>query len=296
MISLKDKISKGNYILPHKFSFITLEEFCELNNIDENNITEQQINYFYDNYGKKQGLPASKYDAVTTHNDWIVENLKSHNHTIVVKRLKKLLGDDLIAVNTDKLSEKFTNARIIRLAINKNCDIFDNDSEVTFKLNSNKLSKDIYTILNFHNYYITLIYKYETENVIILEPKYTEDATDFVKSNKYIYHITNRSNLQNIIKKGLRPKAKKSKDTGIYRYFVDRIYFTVHNDNIKFDLISVIKDLGYDLDDSDYVILKIDISKLNATFWWDDASHGNTVYTYESIHPSFINITRLDKL
>lgn len=35
MISLKAKILKGDYIIPHKFSFITFEDFCELNNILE---------------------------------------------------------------------------------------------------------------------------------------------------------------------------------------------------------------------------------------------------------------------
>ena len=94
------------------------------------------------------------------------EMFEKYYQTLV--RFENSLTSD---TNTDKLSEKFTNARIIRLSINKNCDIFDDDSEVTFKLNSNKLSKDIYTIFNFHNYYITLIYKYKNENVIILESK-----------------------------------------------------------------------------------------------------------------------------
>jgi hypothetical protein len=296
MISLRDKISKGNYILPHKFSFITLEEFCELNNIDENNITEQQINYFYDNYGKKQGLPASNYDLNTTHNDWIIENLMSHDYKIVVKRINKLLGSYILDVNTDRLSEKHTNARIIRISLNKACDIFNDDSEKTFKLNVSKLSNEFYNIINFHNYYITLIYKYDNENVIILEPKFTDNATDFVSDNKFIYHITDKNNLNNILKKGLRPKAKKNYEDTIYRYFIDRIYFTVHSNDVKYDLKNVIHDLGYSISSNDYVLIKIDTSKLNITFWWDDASYGTTVYTYESIPPKFIEVINIDNI
>ena len=39
-------------------------------------------------------------------------------------------------------------------------------------------------------------------------------------------------------------------------------------------------------------------SKLNITYWWDDASGGETVYTIESIPPKFIkvigNVSNLD--
>ena len=290
MKTLKEHLNYKSYLIPHKFSFITLEEFCELNNIDENNISDEQIEYFYDNYGRKHGLPASVYDAKTTHNDWIVENLKSHDYSIVIKRLKKLLGTSILNIDADILSEKYTNARIIRISLNKNCDIFNIDSEKTFKLKKCELSDKLYNVLNFHNYYITLIYTYEYENVIILEPKYTEESTNFVKENRYIYHITNKNNLKNIIKKGLRPKAKKNNSEELYRYFIDRVYFTVHSANIKQDLTRVITDLGYNIYSDEYVILKIDTEKLNITFWWDDASHGITVYTYESIHPKFINI------
>ena len=292
MISLKDKILKGDYIIPHKFSFITLEEFCELNNISESTITDSQISYFYDHYGESKGLPASKYDLITSHNDWIIENLKSHNYGIVVKRLTKILGDNILDINTDKLSEKYTDARIIRIELKKECDIFNKDSENTFKLNSSKLSNDIYNIINFHNYYITLIYNYNYSNVIILEPKYTENATEFVLKHKYIYHITNKKNLQNISKKGLRPRAKKTNNEDPYRYFIDRIYFTVDSDseNIYDELKNIILDLGYDINSSDYAILQIDTSKLNITYWWDDASQGNTVYTYESIPPKLISV------
>ena len=40
-------ISPEIYEMPHKFSFITLEEFCELNGISEDELTDNQINYFY---------------------------------------------------------------------------------------------------------------------------------------------------------------------------------------------------------------------------------------------------------
>ena len=48
MKNLTDYIKE--YKMPHKFSFITLEEFCELNDIDENELTDSHIEYFYENY------------------------------------------------------------------------------------------------------------------------------------------------------------------------------------------------------------------------------------------------------
>ena len=61
----------------------------------------------------------------------------------------------------------------------------------------------------------------------------------------------------------------------------------VDSENIKSDITQVINDLNLW---RDYAILKIDISKLNITYWRDDASRGNTVYTVESIHPKFIEV------
>ena len=46
-----------SYKMPHKFSFITLEEFCDLNDILEDDLTDEQITYFYDHYGESIGLP-----------------------------------------------------------------------------------------------------------------------------------------------------------------------------------------------------------------------------------------------
>lgn len=282
----RDVLEKERYEMPDDYSFITLEEFCELNGLIEEELTDNQINYFYEHYGKRLRLPMCRYHVDHDHNDWIVENLQSHDYKIIIKRLNKLLGNNLLDIS-DELSEKHANARIIKLILSKKCDIFNDDSEKTFNLNNSKLAKDIVDILKFHNYYITLIYKYDDENIIILEPKQTENATEFVKKSNYVYHVTDKRNVTDILRKGLRPKAKKMQDEEPYRYYTDRIYLITYSNNIKYDLSSVISDLNLW---NDYAILKIDISKLNITYWWDDASKGNTVYTVESIHPKFIEV------
>lgn len=287
MKSIYDIIQDIQYVLPHKFSFITLEEFCELNNILEDNISDEQIEFFYNNYGVKTGLPASRYDLTHDHNDWIIENLQSHDYKIVVKRLRKLLGNNILDVDTSRTSEKHTNARIIKISINKDIDIFNDNSQETFMLNNTDLSNKIQDILRFHNYYITLIYFYTYNNVLILEPKQTDNATNFVKNNKYVYHITHKNNVNDILRKGLRPKVKKNDVEERYRYYTDRLFLISESDKLKKDLQRVISDLNLW---NDYAILKIDISKLNITYWWDDASRGNTVYTVESIPPKFITV------
>ena len=190
----RDIIKHERYEMPDIYSFITLEEFCELNGLIEEELTDYQINYFYEQYGRKRSLPMCRYHVDHDHNDWIIENLQA---------------------------------------------------------------------------------------------KQTENATEFVKKSDYVYHITDKRNIADILRKGLRPKAKKMQDEEPYRYYTDRIYLISDSDNIKYDLSSIISDLN--LWDN-YTILKIDISKLNITYWWDDASRGNTVYTVESIHPKFIKV------
>lgn len=187
-------IKYDRYEMPDEYSFITLEEFCELNGIPEEELTDNQINYFYEHYGERSRLPMCRYHMDHDHNDWIVENLQSAQ---------------------------------------------------------------------------------------------TENATEFVKKQRYVYHITHKDNIQNILKKGLRPKVKKNNDEDRYRYYTERIFLIVDSENIKSDITQVINDLNLW---RDYAILKIDISKLNITYWWDDASRGNTVYTVESIHPKFIEV------
>jgi hypothetical protein len=282
----RDIIERERYEMPDEYSFITLEEFCELNGLIEEELTDNQINYFYEHYGERSRLPMCRYHIDNDHNDWIIENLQSHNYKIVINRLKNLLKNKITNIDTS-LSEKRKNARIVKIYLDKDCDIFNKDSQETFTLNDSELSNEINDILKFHNYYITLIYFYAYSNVLILEPIQTENATDVVKQYNYVYHITHKDNIQSILKKGLRPKVKKSNEDDRYRYYTDRIFLILNTDDVKKDVKRVINDLNLL---RDYAILKIDISKLNITYWWDDASKGNTVYTVESIHPKFIEV------
>lgn len=49
MKSIEEYITKisSKYKLPDKYGFRTLDEFCDINNIDINNITEEQVNFYY---------------------------------------------------------------------------------------------------------------------------------------------------------------------------------------------------------------------------------------------------------
>ena len=47
----RDIIERDRYEMPDEYSFITLEEFCELNGLIEDELTDNQINYFYEHYG-----------------------------------------------------------------------------------------------------------------------------------------------------------------------------------------------------------------------------------------------------
>lgn len=282
MERLKDKLMEclGVYRMPNKFSFRTMEEFCDLNNLDIDNMSEDVVNFFYDNLDVVK-LPNCNRDLMT-HNEWILESLKSHHHKHLIHSVEKIFGDDLLKVS-DVPSQKKLNNRDLAFVISTDTGIFSNNRT---KLSDSPLSKKLYKVLDFHNYYISTIEHNSDYGAIYVEPLYTEDATQFVKDNGgIVYHITDRKYLDKILRTGLRPKVSNA-EKGMYRYFTERVFLISHSEDIEEDIENVI----YDTDIQDYVILKIDVSKLNITFWFDDASEGNTIYTYESIPPKFISV------
>ena len=280
------------YKKPERWGLWTFEEFCDINNLNENTASKNAIEFYYNSL--YQFLPDSKNG---TYFDWINESLTSHNRELLINKLKDILGNYFIKIIDIK--EKPMKVGVFAMEITKNCPIVDDNSTETFRLTNCSLSNKIYDKLQFFNYYITIIRGDYDSYIIVFEPLYTESANDVIRKNgNIVYHITDYDNLKTIMRTGLRPRVGKSEYDGGYRYFSHRIFLIGHSNNIKKNIKSVLKDKGYnDPYDDRYVLLKIDLKHHNIPLWFDDASAGElNVYTLTAIPPKLISTIKFDKL
>lgn len=282
-----------HYNMPYRYSIRTMEEFCDINDIDIDNITEEQVEYFYENINR-WGLPTRSGDY-RNESEWIRESLTSHSKQKLIKKLEDIFKgiDHIIYEDGTKIMKN----GVIAIGVDSNCEIFHNSIEKDFKLNNCKLSEEIYSVLTFYNYYITLVENTGKTTYIYLEPIYTELANDEIKQNgNIIYHITKFDKVPDILKKGLRPKVGKlPSERGGYRYFPKRLFLIYHSKDIVNDIKTVILDKGYNA--REYRILKINLKNHNLNFWRDDASSGeHNVYTMDSIPPKLIEVVKLEDI
>ena len=279
---------------PKKNGFCTFEEYCDINGINEDNISERDINFYYNfRYVYVPDCVGDNYE------ERLYETLTSHSKESLVKRLTDLLNKFIIDVDID--GAKNIDKGIFTFLINKDCPIFGEDDKEflsSFELSDCKLSDKIYDILEFYKYYITFIEENEKGYIVAIESYFTEDARETIKENgNILYHITESLNVPDILRKGLRPKTGKRKYQGGYRYFPERVYLIGNNSNIVENIDSVIIDKQFEKRGIQYSILKIDLGKHNISLWYDDASVGKyNVYTLEAIPPSLISITTLDEI
>ena len=286
MKSLKDILSKKHYKLPNYCFYNTIEEFCDINGIIIDDLTEDQANYYYDN------LYSDFHErSYSGHTFMIEESLKSHSIESVVKKLYKVLPSEY-DINIESKSG-VDKSGLITITVPLNNELVNRFSLHTCYLKSSKLSDKVYDIIDFMLYNVTYVelnesnYKY----TIYIEPVYTKNVEDLVKKNgNIVYHVTHKNNLNSVLKSGLRPKVGKTPyedtDKG-YRYFPERLFVVNNSKNIKTDLKQII--LDKQLKDGEYIILKINVKKHNISFFVDDASDTeNCFYTLESIPPSLI--------
>ena len=279
---------------PKKYGFCTFEEYCDINGLNDTNISERDINFYY-NF-RYVYVPDSIGD---NYEERLYETLTSHSKESLVKRLISLLNEFILDFDID--GAKNIDKGIFAFLISKDCPIFAEDDKEflsSFELSDCELSDKIYDILEFYKYYITFIEENEKGYILAIESYFTEDARETIKENgNILYHITESLNVPDILKKGLRPKTGKRKYQGGYRYFPERVYLIGNNPNIVENIDSVIRDKEFEKNGIQYTILKIDLGKHNISLWYDDASDGKyNVYTLEAIPPSIISITTLDEI
>ena len=283
---------------PKKNGFCTFEEYCDINGINDTNISERDINFYYTfRYFYTPDCVGYNYK------EHLYETLISHSKESLVKRLISLLNEFILEFDID--GAKNIDKGIFAFLISKDCPIFGDDDKgflSSFELSDCELSDKIYNILEFYKYYITFIEEYKKENVegyiLQIESYFTEDARETIKENgNILYHITESRNVPDILRKGLIPKTGKRTYQGGYRYFPERVYLIGHNSDVVTNIDSVIRDKEFEKNRIQYTILKIDLGKHNISLWYDDASDGKyNVYTLEAIPPSLISITTLGEI
>ena len=279
---------------PKKNGFCTFEEYCDINGINDTNISERDINFYY-NF-RYVYVPDCVGDNYEEH---LYETLTSHSKESLVKRLISLLNEFIIDFDID--GAKNIDKGIFAFLISKDCPIFGEDDKgflSSFELSDCELSDKIYGILEFYKYYITFIEENEKGYILTIESYFTEDARTTIKENgNILYHITESRNVPDILRKGLIPKTGKRKYQGGYRYFPERVYLIGHHPGRVENIDSVIDDKEFEKRRIQYTILKINLGKHNVSLWYDDASNGKyNVYTLEAIPPSLISITTKDEI
>lgn len=279
---------------PKKNGFCTFEEYCDINGINDTNISERDINFYYTfRYFYTPDCVGYNYK------ERLYETLTSHSKESLVKRLLSILDEFIIDFDTE--SAKNLDKGIFTFLISKDCPIFGEDDKEflsSFKLSDCELSDKIYNILEFYKYYITYIEEHKEGYILAIESYFTEDARAAIKENgNILYHITESRNVPDILRKGLRPKTGKRIYQGGYRYFPERVYLIGHHPDIVENIDSVIKDKEFLKKRIEYSILKIDLCEHNISLWYDDASDGEyNVYTLEAIPPSLISVITKDEI
>ena len=282
MKSLKSSLQRIE--LPRYYGNRTLEEYCDVNGIDIDNITESQLCMYSDIvYGRERS-----HHAMLNH---INEMLKSHDGTELMNKILQVIDGDAYDSGVHHIENC-----VISIYVDAQSPIISSKSTVDFFLNDCPESDKIYDLLDYYGYYITSIdLKRSGVYEITIEPKYTKEYNS--ESGIY-YHVTTEKNLPNILRKGLRPHVGKARIQGGYRYFTKRLFLIPDSPTVYDDIKKVINDKGY----KNFVILRVDgdlysghKNKL-ATFIDDYSFNNNDVYTYEYIPKEAISIVELDSL
>ena len=265
---------------------MTIEEFCDENNIDLENINDSQVSFFY--YDKAQYVHTS--NAHEKYLASIRESLTSYSGKKLAEKISKVIGDHGMVDSSTS-----DNSQIIYVFLIDDYLVHSKSTE-DFTLSDTIESDNVYKLLKQFNYHITKIDKFKDDYLIVIEPRYSEDMTEYLrKKTDIFYHITHRDNLKKIFKRGLTPKVGKTRIQGGYRYFPEKVFLLADSEYRESNIKEIIQ--NKQLSDEDYVILKINLKGHNIGLYKDDFYNDEEfVYTYEAIPPEILTIVELEDL
>lgn len=228
---------------------------------------------------------------VLKYDEYIDETLITHKSQPLIDRIKILLEPYLISCDFDNL-ESHNSIDVIYIELKQQNPIVDVSCVSTYKLKDSDLSVEFMKLVEFFNYYITVI-SLQSNFEIYLEPKYTVNVTKEIEKCKYVYHITDMINLKSILKNGLRVR---SGNINGYRYFPAKIFCVGRNDTVEKTIQNLNKVINMKHSGSGYVILEINLTdetgKIPIDFWEDTSVKQydieNACYTFSSIPKKFI--------
>lgn len=298
ILTKESKDSLSSILLPNRNGFRTFEEMMDLNSItnEDPNLLDLYYKYNFCEYINEESNKIGYINNFNRSKDkWlnnIYETLTSHPFDKLIKKLEKELGQYIKRYEYDKNVDSKSKRILVYLENDKNIldKFFTKSSLSTNRLNFTEEAEKLYDILDFFNYYITEIggNKEDNEVYMILEPLYTKDIYEDIKTNcnGILHHITTKENAEKILNTGLRPKVGKTIKEGGYRYFPEKIFMIGKTDNYKKEIEKLvnIKKL------TNYSILEIDLSQHKFGLWLDDAVTGieYPVYTFEAIPKELI--------
>ena len=265
---------------------MTIEEFCDENNIDLENINDSQVSFFY--YDKAQYAHTS--NAHEKYLASIRESLTSYSGKKLAEKISKVIGEHGMIDSSTSDNPQTIYAFLI------DDYLVHSKSTEDFTLSDTIESDNVYKLLKQFNYHITKIDKFKDDYLIVIEPRYTEDMTEYLrKKTDIFYHITHRDNLKKIFKRGLTPKVGKTRIQGGYRYFPEKVFLLADSEYRESNIKEIIQ--NKQLSDEDYVILKINLKGHNIGLYKDDFYNDEEfVYTYEAIPPELLTIVELEDL
>ena len=265
---------------------MTIEEFCDENNIDLENINDSQVSFFY--YDKAQYAHTS--NAHEKYLASIRESLTSYFGKKLAEKISKVIGEHGMVDSSTS-----DNPQTIYVFLIDDYLVHSKSTE-DFTLSDTIESDNVYKLLKQFNYHITKIDKFKDDYLIVIEPRYSKDMTEYLrKKTDIFYHITHRDNLKKIFKRGITPKVGKTRIQGGYRYFPEKVFLLADSEYRESNIKEIIQ--NKQLSDEDYVIFKIDLKGHNIGLYKDDFYNDEEfVYTYEAIPPELLTIVELEDL
>lgn len=165
------------------------------------------------------------------------------------------------------------------------------DIMIFVKGGNKELSKDILNLIKSSGYFIATAGSFEnkikdkskledyilnnTDFTISIEPTF-DTKVDF--DGEYLYHATDKKNLNKILSIGLIPKSKNTRS-----FYPERVYLSP---NLEY-MNSIKRQLNTDKP-AEYVFLKI--KNYDALSLYKDVRFKGGFYTYDSISPDYIEV------
>lgn len=162
---------------------------------------------------------------------------------------------------------------------------YKNDKAIFINIPTiNKNESIIKEILERFGYYWSNSYKSKGKAqgvnwvVMVFYPLYLDNINDKVKKYKYIYHITEEKNVDDILTNGFIPFSKSSR----FNYPNRCHFFIGDKEEAKLFVLELERD-----NNADYVLFTLDTSKIDNDFY-PDPNIRNCVITKDTVSPETI--------